>query len=68
MIRLWEKIFGLPHRHEYADRVSFASHELTKEVRKVSSHLKSYTETDDPLVALLTDIFNKRELRRRQGE
>jgi hypothetical protein len=60
LIRLWEKIFGIPHRHDEADRVSFASRELTKQVREVSSHLKPYTEESDPLVALMTDIFNQR--------
>ena len=60
--RLWEKIFAIPHKHHEADRVSIASEELTQQVRKVSSGLKPYTEADDPLVAMMTDIFNKREL------
>lgn len=64
MKRLWEKIIGIPHQHENAARVSLASYELTSEVRKISSRLKPYVEADDPLVALMTDLFNQREMSR----
>jgi hypothetical protein len=63
LIRLWEKLTGVPHRHENAERVSFASDELTREVREISSRLKPYAESDDPLVAMMTDIFNQRQMR-----
>lgn len=62
LTRLWEKLAGIPHRQENAQRVLFAVDELTKEVRKASDQLKPYTEADDPLVALMTDIFNKRQM------
>lgn len=62
LARLWEKILGVPHRHENSALVALASYELTKEVRKAQSQLKVYTEADDPLVAMMTDIFNKRQM------
>lgn len=62
LTRLWEKLAGIPHKQENAARVLFAVDELTKEVRKASDQLKPYTKADDPLVALMTDIFNQREM------
>lgn len=68
LARLWESILGVPHRHENAAMVSFASDELARATRRLHTHLRPYAESDDPLVALMTDIFNQREMRRKRGE
>lgn len=61
-VRLMEKITGTPHRHENAQRVSVAAAELTESTRQLSASLMPYLESDDPLVALMTDVFNKRQM------
>lgn len=61
-IRIWETVLGIPHKHENAARVSAASDELSRATRSLSNHLKPYAESDDPLVALMTDVFNKRQM------
>lgn len=61
-VRLIEKITGTPHRHENATRVSLATDELTQSTRLLSAHLKPYLESDDPLVSLMTDVFNRRQM------
>ena len=60
LIRLWENLFRIPHKRENADKVSAASDELTSMSQALRVKLKPYLETDDPLVALMTDVFNQR--------
>lgn len=67
LARLWESILGVPHRHENAAMVSSASEELSRATRRLHTHLRPYVESDDPLIALMTDVFNQREMRRRPG-
>jgi hypothetical protein len=62
LVRLWEKVFRIPHRHEEASRVSAAAEELTSTARALNARLKPYVESDDPLVALMTDVFNRRSM------
>jgi hypothetical protein len=62
-IRLLEKITGRPHRHGNARMVSEAADGLRREVRELSDTLHPYAEADDPLVALMTDLFNQRQMR-----
>lgn len=61
-VRLFEKLTGTPHRHDNATRVSLAAEELTETTRELSTYLKPYLESDDPLVSLMTDVFNKRQM------
>jgi len=61
-VRLFEKLTGTPHRHDNARRVSLATDELTESTRLLSAHLKPYLESDDPLVSLMTDVFNRRQM------
>jgi len=61
-IRLWEKIMRIPHQHVNADHVVTASDNLAQSARDLSSKLKPYIESDDPLVALMTDVFNRRQM------
>jgi len=61
-VRLFEKLTGSKHRHDDAMRVSAAADDLTASIRELSATLKPYHESDDPLAALMTDVFNKRRL------
>lgn len=62
MVRLLEKITGRVHQHKHADKVNEVAGHLKKEVAEFSERLKPYTESDDPLTALMTDVYNKRQL------
>lgn len=68
LARLWETVLGVPHRYENAARVSLAGEELSRAAKGLHTHLRGYAESDDPLVALMTDVFNQREMRRKNGE
>lgn len=68
LVRLWEIIAGIPHKHENADRVSFASDELSTAARSLSARLKPYAESDDPLAALMADIAEVRRSGARDGD
>ncbi|WP_065755184.1 hypothetical protein [Bradyrhizobium paxllaeri] len=65
--RLIEKLTGRPHRHDNAQLVKQAAGELRRDVGKLSSMLRPYMEADDPLVALMTDLFNQRQMRAGNG-
>lgn len=67
-VRLIEKLTGKPHRHDNAARVSLAAAELSESTRELSRHLKPYLESDDPLVSLMTDVFNRRQMGPGDGE
>jgi hypothetical protein len=68
IVRLIEKITGMPHRHDNAAMVSRASERLTQRIEDLSATLRPYNEADDPLVAMMTDVFNRRQLRDRRDE
>jgi len=61
--RLLETITGRPHQRQNARRVADAANDLRRDVGALSSRLRPYTESDDPLVALMTDVFNQRQMR-----
>ena len=63
LVRLWETIMRIPHRHENANHVAKATDELAQSARELTAQLKPYIEADDPLVALMTDVFNRRQMR-----
>lgn len=60
IVRLHEKLTGRAHRHADAEMVSAAANDLTSSIRELSSTLKSYQQSSDPLVALMTDVLNHR--------
>jgi hypothetical protein len=62
LIRIWEKVTGTPPRQENAEMVSQAADNLAKNTEELSAMMKPYLEAEDPLVMLLTDIFNQRQL------
>jgi hypothetical protein len=63
-MRLIEKITGTPHRHDIADSVHSAAAGVSRSVDNLSAALKPYSKADEPLVALLTDVFNKLQLKK----
>lgn len=63
LVRILEKLTGQPHNHHHADRVADAVAELGRDVRKLSDALRPYSEASDPMVALMTDVFNDRQLK-----
>jgi hypothetical protein len=66
-VRLMEKLTGEPHQHRNAQKVADVARELRQEVHELSTTLRPYVESDDPLVALMTDVFNRRQLLDGQG-
>jgi hypothetical protein len=62
VVRLMEKLTGTPHRHEHKDNVAAAAKDLTASIQELAKTLKPYRESNDPLVALMTDIFNQRQM------
>jgi len=62
MHRLIEKLTGTPHRHDIADSVHTAAAGVSRSVDRLSAALKPYSKSDQPLVALLTDVFNKLQM------
>ena len=62
-MRLMETITGAPHRHDIADSVHTAAAGVARSVDKLSAALKPYSKADEPLVALLTDVFNRSQLK-----
>ena len=66
-VRLVEKLTATPHQHRNAESVAYVAHDLRQEVHKLSSTLRPYVESDDPLVALMTDVFNHRQMNNGPG-
>lgn len=62
-VRIVEVITGKPHRYEESRKVSEATSALRDDVQKLAEKIKPYVEADDPLVALMTDLFNQRAMR-----
>jgi hypothetical protein len=65
--RLFEKITGRPHRRANADLVSEAARDLRRDAEGLRSKLRPYSQADDPLVALMTDVFNQRQAQKQIG-
>ena len=63
MYRLIEKLTGTPHRHDIADSVHTAAAGVSRSVDRLSAALKPYSKSDEPLAALLTDVFNKLQMK-----
>jgi hypothetical protein len=63
LVRFFEKLTGNPHQHRNARKVAAAVGDLRHDVSALSLKLRPYAEADDPLVALMTDVFNQRQLR-----
>ena len=63
MYRLIEKLTGTPHRHDIAESVHTAAAGVSRSVDRLSDALKPYSKADQPLVALLTDVFNKLQMK-----
>ena len=68
LMRLYEKMTGRPHQHRHAKAAVEAHEDLRREVGELHEALQPYVDTDDPLVALMTDMFNNRQLRGRREE
>lgn len=60
LTRIYEKLMGLPHQQHHAARVKQAADELSQDVRNLTRKIERYKEEDDPLAALMIDVFNDR--------
>ena len=60
-VRFMEKLTGIPHQRQNADRVTNVTRELREDIKKLSTTLRPYIASEDPLVALMTDVFNQRQ-------
>jgi propanediol dehydratase small subunit len=61
-VRFMERLTGKPHQHHNAERVTDVAPDPREDIHKLSTTLRPYVESDDPLVALMTDVFNRRQL------
>lgn len=64
MTRIWEKITGMPHQHRMSDRVSAAAADLAATARNITLQLEPYKNAEDPLSAMFSDLYNRREFDR----
>lgn len=64
LTRIYEKLMGLPHQKHHAERVKRAAEELSQDVKSLTQRIERYREEDDPLVALMQDIYNDSETRK----
>lgn len=62
LVRLWEKISGSPHRHRMADRVIEAADDLVESANSLREQLRPYEDAPDPFIALMADLYNKRQV------
>jgi hypothetical protein len=67
LTRVWELITGSPHHHVNAAMVSAATHSLAQRTEELAHVIKPYKDSEDPLMMFLTDVFNRREMRPRNG-
>lgn len=63
-VRFFEMMTGTPHKYEESRRVNIVAEELLSDVQRLSENIRPYLDADDPLVALMTDVFNKRQMMR----
>jgi hypothetical protein len=61
-LRLWEKLSGAPHQHRVAERVKEAADDLSASARHVREQLRPYEDAPDPFVALMADLYRKRQI------
>jgi len=57
-----EKITGTPHRHENARIVREATQNLRKDIGHLNNALQPYSNSEDPLIKLMEDVFNSRQM------
>ena len=67
-VRFLEKLTGTPHQRQNAQKVADVARGLREDVKKLSTTLRPYAESEDPLVALMTDIFNQRQARQQMSK
>jgi hypothetical protein len=65
-MRLIEKITGTPHRHDLADSVHAAAAGVSRSIDQLSDSLRPYYKSDQPLVSLLTNVFNRQQMTKRE--
>ncbi|MEH2525882.1 MULTISPECIES: hypothetical protein [unclassified Bradyrhizobium] len=63
LVRLLEKLTGRPHQHRHARWVANIASDLRRDISELQATLRPYAEAEEPLVALMTDIFNDRQMR-----
>jgi hypothetical protein len=63
LTRLWEKLTGRRHQKQNLAMVAEVAGGLTHDVDRLKQKLEPYAQADDPLVALMTDVFNQRQAR-----
>jgi hypothetical protein len=66
-LRLVEKLMDRPHQHYTAQKVSEVADDLRQDVHSLARKMRPYVEAYDPLVALMTDVFNQRKMRNGNG-
>lgn len=64
ILRFVETLTGTPHQYKTSETVSRAAESLKASANHVADCLRPYTEADDPITAMMLDIFNAREMRR----
>jgi hypothetical protein len=63
LTKLIGKLSGKSREQEEARAASHATlMELRDDIRHLTTMLRPYIEADDPLVALMTDVFNQRQV------
>ena len=60
--RIFEKLTGRPHQKQNAAMVREAAARLKEDVKVLADRLSQYEEESDPLVAIMTDLYNDREI------
>jgi hypothetical protein len=63
LARIKEIIMRKPHRRLNAEMVSEATRRLSERADQLSTIIKPYQESEDPLVMLLTDAIIQRKFR-----
>lgn len=65
LVRLYEKLTGKRHQQQHADAIQEEAKNLSSHVQELRNQLRPYVESDDPLVSLMTDVFNQRMMSNR---
>lgn len=64
--RIWETITLQPHRYDTSKEVRRATEAMIEDSQRLQSYLRPYVESEDALVALMTDLFNTRAMRNKR--
>lgn len=59
-IRLWEILSRSPHVRKNSEQVREATNSLVLKAQELESAIKPYTEAEDPLTALMCDLYEQR--------